>query len=165
MTPILAGPARDGLLPITLKALAYLKKYYVDSKAPGENSTLLGDLFRSKDVDTSIREELTKVTSFFELVAAVQSNALLAAATKQLSDEYWYSGDYDLMSGPVTVGRFKSLLVNLIQGPGVCWRMKGYALTASEADDVIRVMEFDGNDLVQGMRDLDYSMVLRMITL
>lgn len=170
MTPILAAPVDNGLLPITLKAIAWLKKHYVEAANPGINPcrthpTELGDIFSSiADLDTSIRENLKGVTSFIQFLATVQTHEVLARKVKELSQDYWYSTTCDQEAGSVTVDRLYRLLVNFGDA-GECWRMLGFHLTEEEAEDVIRLMEDldDQHDDDNGVV-LDKDMVLHKIT-
>lgn len=171
MTEIPSGAQRYELLPINLKAIAWLKKHFVEFNEPGINPCKADDgtsppselaaIFSSvEDLDTAIKEELAGVTSFLEFVVTVQIHEVLAKKVKELSKDYWYSTVYDQEAGEsVTVGSLKRLLVNLDED-GECWRMLGFHLTDQEAEEVIRLMEnFDAGT------DLEEEMALHKITL
>ncbi|KAG0576305.1 hypothetical protein KC19_5G070400 [Ceratodon purpureus] len=151
-TPAAAQP--NELLPINLKAIAWLKKHFVEFHEPGINAC-------KKPLHPAIKEKLEGATTFLEFVATVQMHEVLAKKVKELSIDYWYSTEYDQEAGEtVTVGSLKRLLVNLDADHGECWRMLGFHLTDQEAEDVIRLMEkFDANT------HLEDDMALNNITL
>ena len=177
MTPMAPpSPGKAELLPITIKAMAWLKKQYVEFKDPSINPCAakvdamghaaakeLGDsIFTASDnLDKCIKEELAGVTSFLEFVVVVQMHQVLATKVARLSKDYWYSTTYgeEAGSGPVTVASLKRMLVHVGEA-GECWSMLGFVLTDKEADNLIRLLEnFDGD------RHLDDHLVLHNITL